>query len=698
MDNKITMEEKNEIHLPVMERAHYHNKIILLLMIKNESKIIERCIENALQWVDAVSVLDTGSTDNTVEICNRVLLNSKKPYKITTEEFKNFGYNRTVSFNRAQEFCKELEWNMDETYTLAVDADMIIKPTERFRDYKLVDNGYTVIQDNGSVKYYNNRLMKCGYSWKCVGATHEYWSGDPTSKIPYVVFHIDDKNDGGCKSDKFERDVRLLREELKENPKNDRAHYYLGQSLKDLGNFDEAIQMFEKRIELGGWYEEVWYAMLQIGRCYGHKKDEHQMELWMNKAFNYHPKRSEPLYHLTRHFRENSQHYKAYHYYLKGRSIPYPKDDVLFIEKNIYDGLFEYERTILDCYVTNKSKQDSLCDLIYYINNKIPFHIDNVWDNLHYYVEPLTSKTYHGEYSRLLIPDSDEYKSCQCSIQPFSDDPNKRYIMNIRYVNYSIDSKGCYHMRSSDNHVKTRNGRLFLNSSYQPTEDVRIMNDDYQKHPSSIEGLEDVRLFYYKNSLKCTASSKNFTNTDKIVLVYGDYDIHNNCMANLQLIEPPRPTQCEKNWVFVDHSYLTKVENYENNKNDMNFIYGWGPLEIGSVKNNKLEIHTTYSTPSIFNRFRGSSNLVAYNGYLWCVVHFVKYSQPRVYYHSVVKFEYGTMKPLGFTAPFAFCETKIEYSLGFNIVDNKAVFFFSRNDTDTSIIKADLDKLKMILI
>ena len=44
--------------------------IILLLMIKNESKIIERCIERALEHVDAVCILDTGSTDNTVEVKN----------------------------------------------------------------------------------------------------------------------------------------------------------------------------------------------------------------------------------------------------------------------------------------------------------------------------------------------------------------------------------------------------------------------------------------------------------------------------------------------------------------------------------------------------------------------------------------------------------------------------------------------------
>jgi glycosyltransferase involved in cell wall biosynthesis len=43
-------------------------KIILCMIVKNESKIIERIIKSVLQIVDEISICDTGSTDNTVEI------------------------------------------------------------------------------------------------------------------------------------------------------------------------------------------------------------------------------------------------------------------------------------------------------------------------------------------------------------------------------------------------------------------------------------------------------------------------------------------------------------------------------------------------------------------------------------------------------------------------------------------------------
>jgi len=685
-------------------------------MIKNESKIIERCIGRALEHVDAVSILDTGSTDNTVEICNTFLTASGKPFKVSVEPFKNFGFNRTVSFKKVQELCKELGWDANSTYAMTVDADMIIKPSPEFKDFKMTVPGYTVIQQNGSLKYHNNRFHQCAYDWKCVGATHEYWSGDPTEKIPYEIFFIDDINDGGCKSDKFERDVRLLTEDLKNDPNNGRTFFYLAQSYKDSGNFEESIKHYKKRIEVGGWYEEVWQAHYQIAKCYECLKQPEEMEAWALKAFKFHPHRSEPIYFLVQYFKDRYEHFKAYQYYLKGKDIPFPKNDVLFIEYSIYEGLFEYENTILSCYVFNKSRQDALNDMVSYINTK-QHKMDNVWDNIQYYIETLTSTTYKGEYSKLFFPQVDEFQVSSCSVIPYKN----KLTMNTRYVNYSIDSRGSYHMRSADGNVKTRNGVTYLNSSYYPLEDVRMMKEEPEKtYPSNIEGLEDVRLFVHKDKLHFTASSKNITNDGKIVIAIGDYDPENAKMTNINVIQPPKPSDCEKNWIYVPEYSLP---NTEAAKNKMNFVYGWHPFQIGAVNTSfdfakeksedkpddkitineivlvqKLEIHTIFETPRFFSRFRGSSTICDYDGRLWCVAHFVKYSTPRVYLHSVVTFNRQTMKPESYSLPFVFRKHAIEYCLGFHIKEGKMCFIFSQNDNEPGFITMPINNLRFLPI
>jgi tetratricopeptide (TPR) repeat protein len=670
--------------------AHNHNKIILNLMIKNESKIIERCLDRALEYVDAISILDTGSTDNTVDVCNKYLEKCGKPYKVSIEPFKNFGYNRTISFQKARDLCNEQKWDGSKTYAMAVDADMIIKPSPEFKDFKMTLPGYNCIQQNGSLKYFNTRFMRCNFNWKCVGSTHEYWSGDPTDKIPIEVFFIDDINDGGCKSDKFERDVRLLTEELKEDPNNGRAHFYLAQSLKDSGNPKSAIKHYKKRIQIGGWEEEVWYSFYQIGKCYKDLKDIEKMECWMVKAWKRRPWRAEPLYFLTNYFRETSEHYKSYYYMLKGKAISFPKDDVLFIEHHIYNGLFDYESTILSYYVPSKTKQESLIEIINYINNKMPYNINNVWDNILFYIEPLDSDVYKGQYTKFFFPQYEEYQVSSCCIIPY----NNRLLLNTRYVNYSIDSNGSYHMRSPDGNVKTKNGMVYLNKSYYPIENVKIMKEEPEKtYPSNIEGLEDVRLFNFKNKLYFTSSTKNLTNDGKIVIGLGEYNPDKQCMFNISVIQPPKPSDCEKNWIAIPESSLNDISQA---KDKMNFIYGWHPLQIGAINNKQLEIHTTYDTPIFFHQFRGSSTICEYDGKLWAVVHFVKYSTPRVYYHSLIAFNRETMKPEQYSLPFCFRKTAIEYCLGLHIKDGQACFIFSQNDNDPGMITLPINNLKFL--
>lgn len=689
--------------------VHAHNRLILLLMIKNESAIIERCLAHATPSVDAIAILDTGSTDDTVERCESYLSQLGKPYQVETEPFENFGKTRTASFKVAQRLCQRLEWDPTTTYALAVDADMVIRPQPAFFQYPLTANGYHLIQENGHMKYYNTRLMKCAHPWTCVGATHEYWSGDPTEKIPYEVFHIDDRNDGGCKADKFERDVRLLTEDLKADPKNGRTHYYLGQSLKDLGRFDEAIEMFKKRIELGGWVEEVWYAHLQTGRCYDHKGDEHMMEYWMNKAFDFHPTRAEPLYHLTKYFREKSQHWKAYHYYQKGRHIPYPSNDVLFVEKHIYEGLFDYEKTILDCYL-HPSPHEKLESQIHVINylNKYTHYIDNTFNNIVYYCPPLIGPVYDGQYTPVLIPphglsdNPEEYQASSCSIVPIphSEHQDVRYYLNARLINYWIDGTGSYHIRPPNWRVKTKNAIIPLNKDYRPLALPRVLEESYESHSSNIEGLEDMRLFYHENELHFVASSKDATPAGKVVMTMGKYDAEQARAYNVKVLEPPRPSSCEKNWLAIPNKYL---EHIPEARGRANFVFGWNPIQIGSVileetdtYQGKLHIHTVQQTPTSWKHYRGSSPLVEYAGKLYCLVHHVRYdTKPRTYLHALVEFS-KEMRAVRYTPFFCMRKTGIEYAIGLDIKDDVVTIFFSENDATPGMVQVPFGKFRFL--
>jgi glycosyltransferase involved in cell wall biosynthesis len=82
-------------------------KIILVLMVKNESAILQRCLAAAAPFCDAIVVADTGSTDATLEIAME-FSSSDTPMRVVTDEWKNFGWNRSLSLKAARACAEEL--------------------------------------------------------------------------------------------------------------------------------------------------------------------------------------------------------------------------------------------------------------------------------------------------------------------------------------------------------------------------------------------------------------------------------------------------------------------------------------------------------------------------------------------------------------------------------------------------------------
>ena len=187
-------------------------KLCLNMIVKNESRIIRRLIDSVTDIIDSYCICDTGSTDDTISIIREYMAEKGKMGEVYEEPFKNFGYNRTHALDRAAKWAE---------YALLLDADMRLSISPDFSVDKLTDDVYTILQRNGSLDYFNTRIVRTGIGIKCVSPTHEYYDipgGKITSQLKSLV--IEDIGDGGAKSDKFERDVRLLRQGLEEEPGN----------------------------------------------------------------------------------------------------------------------------------------------------------------------------------------------------------------------------------------------------------------------------------------------------------------------------------------------------------------------------------------------------------------------------------------------------------------------------------------------
>ena len=107
-------------------------------------------------------------------------------------------------------------------------------------------DSFHILQGNDSFYYQNLRIVRNNGLYSYYGVTHEYINTPSNNTLVTItkdVLFIRDYGDGGCKSDKYERDIRLLLNGIKEEPNNQRYYFYLANSYHDSGRYGEAINV-----------------------------------------------------------------------------------------------------------------------------------------------------------------------------------------------------------------------------------------------------------------------------------------------------------------------------------------------------------------------------------------------------------------------------------------------------------------------
>lgn len=351
------------------------------MIVRNEAAVISRCLESVRPYISHWTICDTGSTDRTPELIEEFMAEAGIPGKLYRDAWINFGHNRSLSVERARGTAD---------YHLLLDADMILQTAEDYQRQsfqssesteatthfgteaanglfdQLTEDAY-LLPFAGSIDYSVIRLVSDQHSWQYLGSTHEYVfsrTANPPVKLPGIL--IKHFEDGGSRSEKYERDIRLLTEDYKrgmaehkddpgvrseQNEENvytvnlPRTAFYLAQSYRDSMQYEKALDWYEKRAVMGGWEEETWAALYQLGRI--QELLNYDWRIILNsylQAYNYRPWRLEPVYRIARFYREHQQWSLGYLFARLIVEVGYP-EDILFVERAIY------ERQLVEEYV-----------------------------------------------------------------------------------------------------------------------------------------------------------------------------------------------------------------------------------------------------------------------------------------------------------------------------------------------------------
>jgi hypothetical protein len=394
------------------------------------------------------------------------------------------------------------------------------------------------------------------------------------------------------------------------------------------------------------------------------KKDYDKAELLTQQGLSLYPY-LDAVYLLTKAFREESQHQRAWKYYLIGAA----KGD------EEYKDLFFYEKTILNYYV-GTPKEEGLLDFIQFYNTCMQFG----YTNIEHYTYPYTSH----EIRILPFPPIDDFLPTSTSILQ----KDGGYLLNIRYVNYRIQPDSSYLMMENgvldgNHHLRTRNFTIQVTDDFVPITTLEEMHPNQgPRHNRNIHGIEDIRLFYDNDTIRFTAASCEYSHNGNIQQIIGTYDIDNYSLVDITPIVSPRDNHIEKNWIPTGNG---------------SYIYSWHPFTLCVIHGSNLQTILTYDTPPFFEHVRGSSTLVFYDGFYYCMTHCIIDCRPRKYYHLLIKLT-KEFHIDSYTLPLYFVKNHIEYTLGISIRNNILYSIVSQNDCNPILVKIHMETLKWITI
>lgn len=202
--------------------------ITAALIVKNEYRCIKRCLDSICDKFDEVIIVDTGSSDGTLEIINDYVNNKTLLFQI--EWMENFSYARNFAISRSS-----------SDYIFFIDADEYLKNGKedillKIKKHHFYNKNMTVFcpeiinHDNNSLKKIG-RIFKNNDDYFYAGFVHEELRHKTNSDIhlvdiDIVIFHDGYEFNKVNLNNKIERNNFLNKKNIKKEPLNLRWHYF----------------------------------------------------------------------------------------------------------------------------------------------------------------------------------------------------------------------------------------------------------------------------------------------------------------------------------------------------------------------------------------------------------------------------------------------------------------------------------------
>jgi FkbM family methyltransferase len=355
------------------DTIEYDNLINLCIMVKNGGDLFEKVLTKNLPIIDRWTILDTGSTDNTIDIINKVLVGKKKG-NLYQEPFVNFRESRNRCLDLAGKTCK---------FNLMLDDTYIIK--ENLRNFLNIIRGdqfadsYSLLIKSDDVEYYSNRITKSKNHLRYIYTMHEVIQKEDNVNVVIPVDqswiyderaeYMNDRTMG-----RKDYDLKCLFEMLEEEPDNSRHVYYIAQTYNLLEKHELAAEYFHKRAfhPNEGFFQEKYDALFEMTRLYNFKlnKPWDECEKYYKLLAEWEPERPEPFYFMGVYYHLQGDDNKAYEYFKKAYEIGYPISKQFSLKPTL-SYYFTPKFLASLCYIFQNYKLGEECCKLFLTKNKV---------------------------------------------------------------------------------------------------------------------------------------------------------------------------------------------------------------------------------------------------------------------------------------------------------------------------------------
>lgn len=254
-------------------------KVCVYAICKNESKFIERWVKS-MSEADGIYVLDTGSSDNSMELFKKLGVNAKSeiinPWRFDVARNKSLDMvpsdtDICVCTDLDEEFVPGWRKKLEEIWNESVDK-VKYNYNWSFDEY-----------GNPATTFYIEKIhRRDGYKW--IHPVHEVLNVKE-NEVSVLATNIT-LNHYPDNTKSRSSYLPLLELSVEEEPNDDRNMHYLGREYMYYGKYQESIDTLIRHLNLPSakWDAERCASMRFIGRCYIYLNRPKEAEMWYKEA------------------------------------------------------------------------------------------------------------------------------------------------------------------------------------------------------------------------------------------------------------------------------------------------------------------------------------------------------------------------------------------------------------------------------